>query len=99
MSHQLLQADYTGRLPRSSGTCSPTGYWEGEVVHTTRQGAPLAMESRWTLTRTERGVPQGFLEVNRDITARKLAQDSLRDSEPRFRAVAETARRGHRLGR
>jgi PAS domain S-box-containing protein len=70
------------------------GFWEGEVVHTTRAGTRISVESRWTLTRTERGAPQGFLEVNRDITARKRAQDSLRDSERRFRAVAETAIEG-----
>ena len=94
MSHQLFKAEYPRPLAEIEAQVMSTGYWEGEAVHTTRSGARLSIESRWTLTRTERGAPQGFLEVNRDITARKRAQDSLRDSELRFRSVSETAIEG-----
>ena len=94
VSHQLLHADYGRPLPEIEGQVLKTGFWEGEVVHTTQAGTRIFVETRWTLTRTERGAPEGFLEVNRDISARKQAELSLRDSELRFRAVAETAREG-----
>lgn len=94
VSHQLLQAEYPRPVAEIEQHVLATGDWEGEVSHRTRDGARLLVASRWTLTRTERGTPEGFLEVNRDITARKRAEDSLRDSEARFRAVAETAIEG-----
>jgi len=94
VSHQLLQAAYSRPLPEIEAHVLKEGFWEGEVVHTTQGGTRIFVETRLTLTRTERGAPEGFLEVNRDITARKHAELSLRDSELRFRAVAETAREG-----
>jgi PAS domain S-box-containing protein len=94
VSHTLLKVSYP--LPRQTieQLVISKGFWEGEVVQVTKDDQSIAVESRWTLTRTDRGVPQGFLEVNRDISARKHAEDSLRDSEVRFRAVAETANEG-----
>jgi PAS domain S-box-containing protein len=94
VSHKLLKASYGKPLPVIEKQVTATGFWEGEVLHTTKDGQRRAVESRWTLTRNERGVPQGFLEVNRDITARKRADALLRDSETRFRAVSETANEG-----
>ncbi len=94
VSHQLLAAEYPVPLAEIEAQVRQAGFWEGETVHVTKSGARLFVESRWTLTRTERGAPEGFLEVNRDITARKRAQDSLKDSELRFRAVSETAIEG-----
>jgi len=94
VSHKLLGAEYPVPVNEIERQVMQDGHWEGEVIHTTRTGAKLHVESRWTLTRTERGVPQGFLEVYRDISARKLAQASLQDSERRFRALAETAIEG-----
>jgi PAS domain S-box-containing protein len=94
VSHKLLGAEYPVPVNEIERQVMQDGHWEGEVIHRTRAGAKLHVESRWTLTRTERGVPQGFLEVYRDITSRRLAQDSLQDSERRFRAVAESAIEG-----
>jgi PAS domain S-box-containing protein len=94
VSHKLLKTMYAHPLPVIDKQVMATGYWEGESVHTTREGRKIYLESRWTVTKNERGVPQGILEVNRDITAKKIADSSLRDSESRFRAVAETAIEG-----
>jgi PAS domain S-box-containing protein len=91
VSHKLLGPIYPRPLAEIEKQVMDSGHWEGDLIHTTRSGARLSIEGRWTLTRTDRGVPQGFLEVNRDATARRRAQDSLRDSEMRFRAVSETA--------
>jgi light-regulated signal transduction histidine kinase (bacteriophytochrome) len=54
------------------------GQWAGELRHTTSSGKELVAESRWALRRGEDGKPTGFLEVNRDITARKQAEDALK---------------------
>ncbi|HEX5214926.1 MAG TPA: PAS domain S-box protein [Vicinamibacterales bacterium] len=91
VSHKMLRAIYPLPLKDIEKIVIDTGFWAGEVRHTTRQNVELAVEARWTLTRTDRGIPQGFLEVNRDITERKRAEQTVRDSEVRFRAVSETA--------
>jgi PAS domain S-box-containing protein len=94
ISHKLIRSELPMPLKDIEKEVNETGYWEGEIIQTTKDGARLSVESRWTLTRTDRGRPHGFLEVNRDITARNRAQESLRDSELRFRSVAETAIEG-----
>ena len=94
ISHRLIRSELPMPLKDIERRVTDTGYWEGEIVQTTKDGARLAVESRWTLTRSDRGRPHGFLEVNRDITARNRAEQSLRDSELRFRSVAETAIEG-----
>ena len=94
MSHRLIRSELPLPLKEIEKHVTNSGYWEGDIVQTTKDGARLAVESRWTLTRTDRGRPHGFLEVNRDITARNRAKESLRDSELRFRSVAETAIEG-----
>jgi len=94
ISHRLIRSELPMPLKDIEKHVTNTGYWEGEIIQTTKDGSRVAVESRWTLTRTDRGRPHGFLEVNRDITARNRAQESLRDSELRFRSVAETAIEG-----
>jgi len=52
--------------------------WEGEVTQTRRGGGTVVVASRWSLLRDERGIPTAILEINRDITARKEAEEKLR---------------------
>ena len=52
--------------------------WEGEVTQTRRGGGTVVVASRWSLLRDERGNPTAILEINRDITARKEAEEKLR---------------------
>ena len=62
------------------------GHWTGEVERTTRDGRRVFVESHLTATRT----PQGnwlVLESNRDVTARRKAQQAMRASEEFFRAM------------
>jgi PAS domain S-box-containing protein len=54
------------------------GQWEGELVHTRRDGRKIIVNSRWAVQYDLVGKPSGFLEINRDITARKAAEDELR---------------------
>lgn len=77
VSHQLLGAEYPVPVAEIEKQVMRAGFWEGDVVHVTQGGHRLIVESRWTLTRTERGTPEGFLEVHRDISQRRKAERAL----------------------
>jgi PAS domain S-box-containing protein len=58
-----------------------TGRWEGELVHTKKDGTQAIVASRWSVQRDARGRPVATLETNNDITERKQAEDALRRSD------------------
>lgn len=45
--------------------------WEGELIHTRRDGSQVVVASRQVLRRDEAGKPLEILEINNDITARQ----------------------------
>jgi PAS domain S-box-containing protein len=47
------------------------GEWAGEVRKTTRAGAAIIMDSRWTVVRDERGTPTAVMSIETDITERR----------------------------
>jgi two-component system sensor kinase len=47
------------------------GEWTGELTQVTRAGKDITVESRWTLVRTDAGVPKCKLVVNTDTTEKK----------------------------
>jgi PAS domain S-box-containing protein len=73
-SHEVLQTAFPAPLDQINAELNRTGYWEGELVHTRRDGRKLTVASRWALQRGEEGRPRAILETNNDITARKHAE-------------------------
>ncbi|MFG1424928.1 sensor histidine kinase [Roseixanthobacter glucoisosaccharinicivorans] len=71
-----------------------TGRWEGELVHTTREGASVVVMSRWSLQRDERGRPLAAMETNSDITERKHAEDALHQSQAELAHVTRITTMG-----
>src|SRR5947207_2370413 len=67
-THEILQT----RFPSSFKTIMDTFYkeehWNGEVIHTNKNGRKIHVETSWTLRRNAAGMAMGFLEINRDIT-------------------------------
>ena len=57
------------------------GRWEGELVQRTKDGRKIIVESRWKLRKDKKGKPVAILEINNDITERKLAEDVLKKSK------------------
>ena len=54
------------------------GHWEGELVHTRRDGTPLVVTSRWAVWQQDRGAPLAIVEISTDITERKQVERSQR---------------------
>jgi PAS domain S-box-containing protein len=91
VSHVLLQTQFPEPLERILNITSRKGYWEGELVHTCRDGRQITVASRWAILRDVEGEGVGILELNDDITARKQAEAALRASEQQLQSYIEQA--------
>jgi PAS domain S-box-containing protein len=68
-------------------------FWEGELLHTTRDGRQITVASRWTMLLDEDNRPAGWIEINTDITARKSAEDAARRLSGRILTLQDDERR------
>jgi PAS domain S-box-containing protein len=87
--HTLLKTEFPQPLEEIKEVLFKDGYWNGELVHSQRDGTRVAVASSWTLQRDERGEPVACLEINQDITQRKQAQAALLKSEELYRTLAK----------
>jgi len=76
--YQLLNSALPVPLDEIYRDLMKSGHWEGEVIHSRRDGSQLSVETRWTLHRDHSGLPAAILEINHDITERKRFEESLR---------------------
>jgi len=66
------------------------GKWEGELIHRVKDGRRIIVESKWKLRTDRRGKPVAVLQIDNDITERKLAEEVLKRSKMELeRRVAE----------
>ncbi len=72
--HRLLHAIFPQPLEAILAQLEQQDYWEGELIHTTKHNTKITVFSRWTLQRDEQGNPKAILQVNNDITERKLEE-------------------------
>jgi PAS domain S-box-containing protein len=89
-SHHLLQTRFPVPLDEINETLLRTGSWEGELVHTKRDGVNVIVGSRWSLQQSESGRPLAILETNIDMSARKRAEEALRRNQAQYLAEAQT---------
>jgi PAS domain S-box-containing protein len=88
-THELMQTEFP--LPLTEIENRDT--WEGELVHTRRDGSRIVVASRWTTLRDEHGRPAGWLEINTDITPRKRAEEAARGLSGRILTLQDDERR------
>ena len=97
VTHSLLQTQHPQSLHNIKAQLLATGHWEGEIVHTRRDGALVTVASSWTLQRDASNSPVSIIEMNYDITERKESEEALRLSEQRFSSAFEYATVGMAL--
>ncbi|RMH78744.1 MAG: PAS domain S-box protein [Cyanobacteria bacterium J007] len=83
--HDFLKTEFPYPPEQIKRTLLDRGYWQGELVHSKRDGSRIVVESRWTLQYDDDGNPSAILEINHDISDRKDAEAALRESEARLR--------------
>lgn len=93
-SHTLLHTIFPMPLEEIMATVLRTGRWEGELLHTTKDGRQVTVASRWSLQPDSRGRPIATLETNNDITAHRRAQDTVREVQAELAHVARVTTMG-----
>jgi PAS domain S-box-containing protein len=78
VSHDLLKTRLPEPIERVFDRLAEAGRWEGELIHTTRDGRTVTVSSRWASRRGNDGQLE-ILEINTDITQQKAAEERLRD--------------------
>ncbi|HTX34869.1 MAG TPA: PAS domain S-box protein [Bryobacteraceae bacterium] len=86
--HELLHTSSNVAIAEIDRVLAGADRWEGELVHTRADGRQIVAESRQVLLREDAGVAAGYLEINRDITDRRRAEDALRESAKQFETLA-----------
>jgi PAS domain S-box-containing protein len=94
LAHVLLQTKFPIPLEEIESTALAQGVWEGELEQTTRAGARIVVASRWSASRDEHEAARAYLVINRDITARKRAEEKLRNLTERLSLALRSAEIG-----
>ena len=89
VSHQLMGTIFPAPLDEINTKLLRTGRWEGELIHTKRDGTQAVAASRWSLQPDQQGNPKAILETNNDVTERKRAEESLRRSRDELETKVE----------
>jgi PAS domain S-box-containing protein len=88
--YSVLQAmSYPLPFNRIMAALETSGRWEGEIVYQLPGAHPLYLESRLCLQKDVKGNPIALLEILKDITTARNAENALRASEQHYRFITE----------
>ena len=74
ISHELFQTRFPASLRQLDDEINRNGRWDGELQHTRRDGRRITVETRQILLGEAGGI---LMEINRDITQRKIAEETV----------------------
>lgn len=78
VSHNLFQTEHPRPIEELKARLFARNHWEGEVVHTRKDGHRIVVVSHWVLHRDENEKPKAILEISNDVTERKQAEREIR---------------------
>jgi PAS domain S-box-containing protein len=84
VSHEIAKTVFLTPLADIKEILTRTGRWEGELIHSRRDGTPVVVASRWALLRDEHGKSLAILETNNDITERRRIEDDLQKAQAKL---------------
>ncbi|WP_229070337.1 PAS domain S-box protein [Actinoplanes sp. DH11] len=84
-THRLLDTRFPVLHTLVDSELARTGEWHGELDHLRSDGTRITVLSHMAMQYDDAGHPVAILEVNIDVTARKLAERRMADSEKRLR--------------
>ena len=93
VTHELLETKFPLPLEDIRSKFLAEEHWEGELVHTGRDGRKMTVASRWTLQRDADNQPAAIIEFNYDITDRKMIEDALLEKNFELQSAAESKNR------
>ena len=86
ISTELIRTEFPRPLSEIEAALDRNGRWEGELVHTRKDGSRVVVASLWVLRRDAEGEAFEVFEVDNDVTAARKAEESEREQ----RELAET---------
>jgi PAS domain S-box-containing protein len=90
--HSLLQTRFPVSRETIDALLATGDQWEGELVHTCKDGRQVVVESRQVVTFDPRHQPTAILEINRDITERKQRErEKAEVDQRRLAAIVESS--------
>jgi hypothetical protein len=78
VSHNLLQTRFSCPLHETLKAINDNGRWEGELQQIRSDGSSVWVASVQVIHLDDHGNPAAIIEINNDITERKLAEEELR---------------------
>jgi two-component system cell cycle sensor histidine kinase/response regulator CckA len=81
VSHELLRTEFPIPLDEIQVALLARQQWEGEVIQVAKDGRRVYAASQWILRRGGLEESPAVIEVNTDVTARRQAEERIRQSE------------------
>jgi two-component system, chemotaxis family, CheB/CheR fusion protein len=91
-THELVKTEFPKPFKQIEAELLRTGHWEGELVHTRRDGERRVVNSRWALLKPDQGAHIA-IEINTDITEKKGSEENLRQLSGYLMRVQDEERR------
>ncbi len=89
-THSLLKSVFPQPLEEIEKQLNSQNRWEGEILHTRRDGTVVVASSRWAPREGDQPGEVEVMEINRDITERQRIKQQLREANEQLeRRVAE----------